>query len=73
MKMKIEQKLIPWPRYSKYEIVATEDGKRYIRPTEDAHPWPINSVTDRTQLVIDAVNVGIRTLVQSSSYLLLIL
>ena len=62
MNMKIEQRLILWPRYTKYEIVATENGKRYIRPTSDARPWPVNSVTNKEDLVIDAVNVGMLVL-----------
>ena len=57
MKMNIEQRLIAWPRYSKYEIVADPNGTRYIRPTADAHPWPVNSVARKEELVIDAVNI----------------
>ena len=62
MNMKIEQRLILWPRYTKYEIIATDDDKRYIRPTADARPWPVNSVINKENLVIDAVNVGMLVL-----------
>ena len=60
--MNIEQRLIVWPRYSNYEIVADQIGTRYIRPTADAHPWPVNSVARKEELVIDAVNVGMLVL-----------
>ena len=66
MKMNIEQRLIAWPRYSKYEIVADPNGTRYIRPTADAHPWPVNSVARKEELVIDAVNVGMLVLGKKS-------
>ena len=62
MNMKIEQRLILWPRYTKYEIVTAENEKRYIRPTSDALPWPVSSVINKEHLVIDAVNVGMLVL-----------
>ena len=66
MKMNIEQRLIAWPRYSSYEIIADQNGTRYIRPTADAHPWPVNSVRRKEELVIDAVNVGMLVLGKKS-------
>jgi len=66
MNMKIEQRLICWPRYSKYEIVPAQNGKRYIRPTKDAHPCAFHHVKGKEAMVIDAINVGMLVLGQKS-------
>ena len=47
MNMEIEQRLICWPRYDKYEVVSGPDCKRYIRPTEDAHPCAFHHVKEK--------------------------
>ena len=66
MNMRIEQRLICWPRYDKYEVVSGPDDKRYIRPTEDAHPCAFHHVKEKEAMVIDAINVGMLFLGQKS-------
>ena len=62
MNMRIEQRLICWPRYNKYEVVSGPDDKKYIRPTEDAHPCAFHHVKEKEAMVIDAINVGMLVL-----------
>lgn len=66
MNMKIDQRLISWPRYDKYEVVSGPDCKRYIRPTEDAHPCAFHHVKEKEKMVIDAINVGMLVLGQKT-------
>lgn len=66
MNMKIEQRLICWPRYSRYEIVPAQNGKRYIRPKKDAHPCAFHHVKEKEAMVIDAINAGMLVLGQKS-------
>lgn len=66
MNMEIEQRLICWPRYDKYEVVSGPDCKRYIRPTEDAHPCAFHHVKEKEKMVIDAINVGMLVLGQKT-------
>lgn len=66
MNMKIDQRLISWPRYSKYEIITAPNGSRYIRPTEESHPVPFHYVKEKERMVIDAVNVGMLILGKKS-------
>ena len=66
MNMKIDQRLISWPRYSKYEIISAPNGRRYIRPTEESHPVPFHYVKEKESMVIDAVNVGMLVLGKKS-------
>ena len=68
MNMRIEQRLICWPRYDKYEVVSGPDCKRYIRPTEDAHPCAFHHVKEKEKMVIDAINVGMLVLGQKNRF-----
>ena len=66
MNMKIDQRLISWPRYSKYEIITAPNGSRYIRPTEESYPVPFHYVKEKERMVIDAINVGMLVLGKKS-------
>lgn len=66
MNMKINQRLISWPRYSKYEIITAPNGSRYIRPTEESYPVPFHYVKEKESMVIDAINVGMLILGEKS-------
>ena len=50
MNMKIDQRLISWPRYSKYEIITVPNGSRYIRPTEESYPVPFHYVKEKERM-----------------------
>ena len=66
MNMKIDQRLISWPRYSKYEIVTAPNGSRYVRPIEDSYPMAFHYIKEKENIVIDAVNVGMLVLGKKS-------
>lgn len=64
MNMTIDPQLIHWPRWSKYEIVTTDDYKRYIRPSKDAVVNSMHANWHLDTLVTDAVNIGMMVLGQ---------
>ena len=47
-----------WVRYDRYEIKTGKDGKRYITPEKMAKPDVYNPLKESTDMVLEALNVG---------------
>ena len=47
-----------WVRYDRYEIKTGKDGKRYITPEKAAKPDIYNPLKDSSEMVLEALNVG---------------
>ena len=47
-----------WVRYDRYEIKTGKDGKRYITPEKTAKPDIYNPLKDSSEMVLEALNVG---------------
>ncbi|MDO5425203.1 MAG: hypothetical protein Q4F41_15890 [Eubacteriales bacterium] len=58
MKNVFEQSPSHWVRYDRYELKTAADGKRYITPGKDAKPDVYNPLKEVTDIVLDALNVG---------------
>ena len=47
-----------WVRYDRYEIKTGKDGKRYITPEKTAKPDVYNPLKESSEMVLEALNVG---------------
>lgn len=47
-----------WVRYSKYEYRTGKDGLLYITPAANSQPILYDPLENYTQLVLDALNLG---------------
>ena len=47
-----------WVRYDRYEIKTGKDGKRYITPENTAKPDIYNPLKESSEMVLEALNVG---------------
>ena len=47
-----------WVRYDRYEIKTGKDGKRYITPENTAKPDVYNPLKESSEMVLEALNVG---------------
>ena len=47
-----------WVRYDCYEIKTSKDGRRYITPEKTARPDVYNPLKDSSEMVLEALNVG---------------
>ncbi len=47
-----------WVRYDRYEIKTGKDGKNYITPEKTAKPDVYNPLKESSEIVLDALNVG---------------
>ena len=47
-----------WVRYDRYEIKTGKDGKRYITPEKAAKPDVYNPLKESSEMVLEALNVG---------------
>ena len=47
-----------WVRYDRYEIKTDKDGKRYITPEKTAKPDVYNPLKESSEMVLEALNVG---------------
>ena len=51
-----------WVRYSAYELKQAESGVLYIVPTQDARPVIYNPLENTVKMVLNALNVGMRSI-----------
>ena len=58
MKNIFEQSRSHWVRYDRYEIKTGRDGKRYITPEKTAKPDIYNPLQESSEMVLEALNVG---------------
>ena len=56
-----------WVRYSEYEFFEAPDGKQYIMPTKNAKVKIYNPLENARQMVIDALNVGLKCMAETST------
>ena len=47
-----------WVRYDRYKIKTGKDGKRYITPEKTAKPDVYNPLKESSEMVLEALNVG---------------
>ena len=55
-----------WVRYDRYEIKIDKDGKRYITPENTAKPDVYNPLKESSEMVLEALNVGMLMMNRSS-------
>lgn len=57
-----------WVRYDRYEIKTAKDGRRYITPEKTAKPDVYNPLKDATDMVLEALNVGMLMMNRQPDY-----
>ena len=57
-----------WVRYDHYEIKTGKDGKRYITPENTAKPDVYNPLKESSEMVLEALNVGMLMMNRSPEY-----
>ena len=64
MKKLFEHSSFYWVRYERYDLRTAKDGQFYIIPSADAKPEVYNPLKDREQMTLDALNVGMASLLR---------